>query len=650
MITIQHVTKRYGTRTAVDDVSLTFHRGQVTLLLGANGAGKSTLLKCLLGTTGFEGSIRVGGRDPLGEGCAVRSLIGYMPQSGGLHQDLTVAQTMRFYSEIRGVPLERSQALVEQAGLSDYRDVTVGELSGGLRQRLGFALALVTNPSILVLDEPAASLDSASRRWLADRLRALAADGRTIVVSTHASQELLDSGHRRVVLEDGRVIADEAIAPADSQASISPTDPIRRGALLPIVTKELTDAISSRWLIGYASLLAVLGLAAASVGIDSASGLALQAFGRTTATLMNLCLLLAPLVAVLMGAASITGEQERGTLDYLLAQPIARSGLLLAKYAGLLIALSIATLAGFLPAGALIAAHAGAGIIGHYLLFPAIALLAGAALAGVGLFISVASRSAAQSQGTAVFTWFAFVLLYDLVLMSSLAVSGLPIGWLAASLVANPVDAARVLGVLALEPDLYLLGPAGAFLTARLAPSGAAALLLASLALWIAMPVIGAVIKFTLPSERRSLVFGVPMKLANGISILVVFLGLAGGAACSSQAAPPNAASGTPGAAATPAVSAAMLEKGRGVYKTYCVACHGETGKGDGPAGGVMKPPPRDHTDRAYMSTLTDKQITDVIQMGGAMKGKPLMPSHPQIKGDDMAALVAYTRSLSNPK
>jgi mono/diheme cytochrome c family protein len=93
-----------------------------------------------------------------------------------------------------------------------------------------------------------------------------------------------------------------------------------------------------------------------------------------------------------------------------------------------------------------------------------------------------------------------------------------------------------------------------------------------------------------------------------------------------------------------------MLEKGRGVYKTYCVACHGETGKGDGPAGGVMKPPPRDHTDRAYMSTLTDKQITDVIQMGGAMKGKPLMPSHPQIKGDDMAALVAYTRSLSNPK
>jgi Cu-processing system permease protein len=252
----------------------------------------------------------------------------------------------------------------------------------------------------------------------------------------------------------------------------------------------------------YATLLGVLGLAATAVGIDSASGLALQAFGRTTATLMNLCLLLAPLVAVLMGAAAIAGERERGTLDYLLAQPITRSGLLLAKYAGLVIALTVATIAGFLPAGARIAAHAGPGIIPHYLLFPAIALFAGASLAGVGLFISVSSRSAAQSQGTAVFTWFSFVLLYDLVLMSSLAVSGLPIAWLAASLIANPVDAARVLGVLALEPDLSLLGPAGAFLTARFTASGAAALLLTSLTLWPVIPVLASVIRFSLPAQR----------------------------------------------------------------------------------------------------------------------------------------------------
>jgi mono/diheme cytochrome c family protein len=79
------------------------------------------------------------------------------------------------------------------------------------------------------------------------------------------------------------------------------------------------------------------------------------------------------------------------------------------------------------------------------------------------------------------------------------------------------------------------------------------------------------------------------------------------------------------------------------------VACHGEHGKGDGPAAGALKPPPRDHTDRAYMSTLTDEDMAKVIQMGGAIKGKPMMPSNPQIKGNDMSAVVAYVRSLSAP-
>jgi high-affinity iron transporter len=90
-----------------------------------------------------------------------------------------------------------------------------------------------------------------------------------------------------------------------------------------------------------------------------------------------------------------------------------------------------------------------------------------------------------------------------------------------------------------------------------------------------------------------------------------------------------------------------MLERGRAIYKANCVACHGETGKGDGPGAGVLKPPPRDHTDREYMSKLSDKEIADTIQMGGAIKGKPLMPSHPQLRGDDLAAIVAYVRSLS---
>jgi mono/diheme cytochrome c family protein len=90
-----------------------------------------------------------------------------------------------------------------------------------------------------------------------------------------------------------------------------------------------------------------------------------------------------------------------------------------------------------------------------------------------------------------------------------------------------------------------------------------------------------------------------------------------------------------------------VVEEGRALYKAHCAACHGESGKGDGPGAGVFKPPPRDHTDKAYMSTLTDKQMADVIKMGGAMRGKPLMPSHPQFKDAQLQALVAYVRSLA---
>ena len=118
------------------------------------------------------------------------------------------------------------------------------------------------------------------------------------------------------------------------------------------------------------------------------------------------------------------------------------------------------------------------------------------------------------------------------------------------------------------------------------------------------------------------------------------------GACASDSPAPSSTATGAPRPTAA-AVTPVVLEHGKGLYKANCAACHGERGKGDGPAAGVMKPPPRDHTDRAYMSTLTDEDLKKVIQMGGAMKGKPLMPSNPQIKGQDLDALVAYTRSLS---
>lgn len=118
---------------------------------------------------------------------------------------------------------------------------------------------------------------------------------------------------------------------------------------------------------------------------------------------------------------------------------------------------------------------------------------------------------------------------------------------------------------------------------------------------------------------------------------------------CASDESGPGRESNGAKDATSAAVTPAVLAQGKALYKANCVACHGESGKGDGPAAGVLKPPPRDHTDRAYMSKLSDKEIADIIKMGGAIKGKPLMPSHPQFKDDELAALVAYVRSLSEP-
>jgi ABC-type multidrug transport system ATPase subunit len=203
MIQIQDLCKSYGSNPVLRGVSFSVEPGELVLLLGGNGAGKSTLLRCLLGLMPYQGAIRVAGLDPLRQGREVRRNVGYMPQGIALHLDLTVAETLRFYAGLRRAPIARAHELLESVELGDQLETAVGALSGGMRQRLQFALALLDDPPVLLLDEPSASLDDASRDLMVRRLDQLAHGGKAVLVSTHGYRELAGVADRAILLVAG---------------------------------------------------------------------------------------------------------------------------------------------------------------------------------------------------------------------------------------------------------------------------------------------------------------------------------------------------------------------------------------------------------------------------------------------------------------
>ena len=207
-ISVSGVTKRFDGITAVDNVSLTIHPGEVIALLGHNGAGKTTLLDMILGfTTPDSGSITVLGGVPAETAHSGR--IGAMLQSGGLLKDLSVRDTLAFVAKCHVDHLPIPQ-VIERAGLSDFADRKVGKCSGGQVQRLRFALALLSDPDILILDEPTAGLDAAARRDFWETMRGEAQRGHTVIFATHYLQEADDFADRLVLIRSGRIVLDGA--------------------------------------------------------------------------------------------------------------------------------------------------------------------------------------------------------------------------------------------------------------------------------------------------------------------------------------------------------------------------------------------------------------------------------------------------------
>lgn len=205
-VQVRGVSKRYGDRRAVDDVSLEIHRGEFFGLLGPNGAGKSTLIEIMEGLRRADtGTVAVFGESPWPRNTALLPRLGVQTQSSAFFVRQTAVEHLRTVAALYGAPRSAVDTTLESVGLSAQRRVQVENLSGGQRQRLAIASALVHGPELIFLDEPTAALDPQARRALWEVLRGLKAAGRTIVHTTHHLDEAEALCDRIAILVDGRI-------------------------------------------------------------------------------------------------------------------------------------------------------------------------------------------------------------------------------------------------------------------------------------------------------------------------------------------------------------------------------------------------------------------------------------------------------------
>jgi nitrous oxidase accessory protein len=207
-VSVRGLTKRFGKVTAVEDLSFTVPHGETVALWGPNGAGKTTVLRCLLGLLPCQGSAHVLGQPCGPRGRASRQRLGYVPQEVRLHADQSVRDTVQFYARLRRVGPARVDALIHDWGLDDARRRPVSHLSGGMKQKLALVVALLSDPPVLLLDEPTSNLDARTRREFSELLERLKAAGKTLLFCTHRPSEVWKLADRVLVLERGRKVAE----------------------------------------------------------------------------------------------------------------------------------------------------------------------------------------------------------------------------------------------------------------------------------------------------------------------------------------------------------------------------------------------------------------------------------------------------------
>lgn len=206
MVSIQHISKSFGSQKVLNDVSLEIPAGQIVGLLGPNGAGKSTLMKILIGLWSADSGT-----------VSAPSRIGYLPENNPLYEEMYVTEYLQFMAKMTNDKCQMTNvdALIDKVGLTPERHKHIRELSKGYRQRVGLAQALLGDPELLILDEPTTGLDPNQLVEIRSLIRSLGKD-RTVILSTHIMQEVREMCDRVVILDHGEIKADLPIDQIDN--------------------------------------------------------------------------------------------------------------------------------------------------------------------------------------------------------------------------------------------------------------------------------------------------------------------------------------------------------------------------------------------------------------------------------------------------
>ncbi|MFD8386783.1 ABC transporter ATP-binding protein [Streptomyces sp. NPDC059679] len=211
MIEARGLTKRYGDRTAVEDLTFTVQPGKVTGFLGPNGAGKSTTMRMVLGLDApTRGRVTVAGR-PYAEHPAPLTVAGALLEAKSIHKGRSALGHLMALAHTHGIPRRRVEQVLDQVGLREAAGRRVGGFSLGMGQRLGIAAALLGDPGTVILDEPVNGLDPEGVRWIRTLLKELAAEGRTVFVSSHLMSEMAVTAEHLIIIGRGRLLADTTV-------------------------------------------------------------------------------------------------------------------------------------------------------------------------------------------------------------------------------------------------------------------------------------------------------------------------------------------------------------------------------------------------------------------------------------------------------